>query len=208
MKLVEREDQRPTERQCLLDRFRGFAKEPRHLGRGLEIALGIDGEPPPGPVDRQVLADAGEDVLQFPPVGMMIEHVVDGDERHAGLPCDPGTPCQPRTVIAAIEHVGGQPHAAGGGSTQKRKQLIRFRDGFSHFQPAELPSNPIPGKGSADDAAAVGRSRGIDDRCADPASAGWMSRGRLAQQGKRWKLPCRSPSRQARPAMCSSKSSR
>ena len=148
-KLVEREGQRPTERQCLLDRFRGFAKEPRHLGRGLEIALGIDGEPPPGPVDRQVLADAGEDVLQFPPVGMMIEHVVDGDERHAGLPCDPGTPCQPRTVIAAIEHVGGQPHAAGGGSTQKRKQVIRFRDRFSLIfnQPEFCLRAPIPGNG-------------------------------------------------------------
>ena len=46
---------------------------------------------------------------------MVIEHVVDGDERHTCLACDRGAPEEPRAVIAAIEHVGGEPHATRGG---------------------------------------------------------------------------------------------
>jgi len=63
-----------------------------------------------------MLADAGEHVLQFSPVGVVIEHVVDGDERHADLARDCGAPKEPCAVIAAIEHVGGEPHAAAGGA--------------------------------------------------------------------------------------------
>ena len=47
------------------------------------MTLGIGVEPPAGLVDRQMLADAGEHVLQRAPVRMVVEHVVDGDQRHA-----------------------------------------------------------------------------------------------------------------------------
>src|SRR5262245_65831679 len=74
-----------------------------------------------------MLADAGEYVLQFSPVGVVIEHVVDGDERHAGLACDRDTPEETRAVIAAIEHVGGEPHAAAGGVAQEREEIACAR---------------------------------------------------------------------------------
>ena len=47
------------------------------LGVGFKQAAGI--------VDRDVLADAGQDILQGPPFGRVIEHVVDRDERDAVL---------------------------------------------------------------------------------------------------------------------------
>src|SRR5262245_63989638 len=74
-----------------------------------------------------MLADAGEYILQFSPVGVVIEHVVDGDERHAGLACDRGAPEEPHAVIAAIEHVGGEPHAAAGGVAQEREEIACAR---------------------------------------------------------------------------------
>ena len=95
------------------------------------MALGIDGEPPAGGVDRQMLADAGEHVLQLAPVGMVIEHVVDGDQRHAGLARELGAPRKPRAVVAAIEHGGGEPHAPGRGVAKaERRWLARRRPGF------------------------------------------------------------------------------
>ena len=126
--LIQREGQCRIERRCFFDRSRRIAEEARHLGGRLEIALGIDGKAASRGVDRQVLANAGEHVLQFPPVGMVIEHVVDGDERHAGLAGDRGAPGEPRAVIAAIEHVGGEPHAAAGGGAQEREEIacVRF----------------------------------------------------------------------------------
>ena len=114
----------------LFDRVRHLAKQPRHLGGRLEIALGIGGEPPAGLVDGQMLADAGEHVLQFAPVGVVIEHVVDGDQRHAGLRARVDAQRKPRAVIAAIEHAGGEPHAAGSGLAQdgEKRRFFRSRD--------------------------------------------------------------------------------
>jgi hypothetical protein len=120
---IEREGECGIERRGLLNRFRRVAEQARHLGGRLEIAFGIGGESPARPVDGQVLADTGEHVLQLPPVGMMIEHVVDGDERHAGRARDCGTLRQPRAVVAAKQHAGREPHALAGSFTQQGEQL-------------------------------------------------------------------------------------
>ncbi len=101
-------------------------EQARHLGGRLEIALGIGGEAASRRVDRQVLADAGEHVLQFAPIGVMIEHIIDRNQRHAGLPRHYGAPGEPRTVIAAVEHGGGEPHAVVGGFAQQREELGGF----------------------------------------------------------------------------------
>ena len=87
------------------------------------MALGIGGEAAAGLVDRQVLADAGEHVLQLAPVGVMIEHVVDGDQRHAGLPRERARRGEPRAVVAAIEHGGGEPHPARCGVAQAGEDI-------------------------------------------------------------------------------------
>ena len=60
-----------------------LAEQPRHLLGRLDVPLGIGLEPPAGLVDGQVLADAGDHVLQHAPAGLVVEHIVGGDQRHA-----------------------------------------------------------------------------------------------------------------------------
>ena len=70
--LVEREAQCGGKFQGLFDRLGRVPKQLRHLGGRLEVTLGIDGEAPAGLIERQMLADAGEHMLQLPAVGVMI----------------------------------------------------------------------------------------------------------------------------------------
>ena len=48
------------------------------------MPLGIGFQPPSGGLDRHFLPDAGDDVLQLPAFGGVIQHVVDRQQRHAG----------------------------------------------------------------------------------------------------------------------------
>ena len=80
------------------------------------MPLGIGCEQPAGRVDGDVLADAGDHVLQRPPFGRVIEHVVDRDQRNAGVCGDRREPRQPAAVVAAIEHAGGEPDAMRAGA--------------------------------------------------------------------------------------------
>ncbi len=120
--LVEREGELLAQPQRLGERVRRVAEQARHLLRGFQMALGIDGEPPAGVLQRHVLADAGEHVGELAPVGMMIEHVVDGDQRHVCVARQRQARGQPRAVVAAVEHGGGQPHAARRGFAQARQR--------------------------------------------------------------------------------------
>ena len=74
---------------------------------------------------RDMLADAGEHVLQRLALEVMIEDVVHRDERNAGGPRERDAGRQPRAVVAAIKHRGGEPHAAGRGIAQA---MERFRN--------------------------------------------------------------------------------
>ena len=58
---------------------------------------------------RHVLADAGDDVLQRAPFGRVIEHVIDGDQRHTGVAAMCSKPRKPPGIIAAIKQAGGEP---------------------------------------------------------------------------------------------------
>ncbi len=78
------------------------------------MALGIRAKLAAGAIDGGLLADAGEHVGERAAVGMVIEHVVDRDQRHVRLARQRNAARQPRAVAPAIEHRGGQPHAAGG----------------------------------------------------------------------------------------------
>ena len=66
------------------------AEQPDHLGRRLQMALGVGGKAKTGFVDRAVLADAGQHVLQRPPLRAVVEHVVGRDQRNAGAACEAG----------------------------------------------------------------------------------------------------------------------
>ena len=53
-------------------------------------------------MDRAMLADAGEDVLQYPAFGQMSMHIVDRDERDKEAFGDPGKSRNTLIVIAII----------------------------------------------------------------------------------------------------------
>src|SRR5262249_59568505 len=59
--------------------------------------------------------------------GGVIEGGGAGDERGAGWAGDRRAPEEPRAVIAAIEHVGGEPHVAAGGVAQEREEIAYVR---------------------------------------------------------------------------------
>ncbi len=109
--VAEREADAVHETDGLGERFGRVAEQMRHLAGRFQMALGIGFEPVAGGVERDMLADAGDDVLQRTPLGHMIEHVVDGDERHARGAGDAGKTLQAAGVVAMMEHAGGEPDA-------------------------------------------------------------------------------------------------
>ena len=64
-------------------RLRPIGKEPRHLRRRLQIALGIGRQPAAGGIERRVLANRREHVEERPLLGRRKAHAAGGDERHA-----------------------------------------------------------------------------------------------------------------------------
>ncbi len=95
------------------DRFRHIAKQPRHFMRGLEMAFRIGFKALADGVDRGLLANAGQHILQGAPCGMVIQHLVGGQERHAGGRCEAMKPNQATPVVAAVQQAGCKPHAIG-----------------------------------------------------------------------------------------------
>ena len=84
MKLRQREGEALGDLDGALDRMLLAAKQLQHLLDRLEMTLAIDLEPEARFRDGAFFADAGQDILQHAPVGMVIEHVIGGDER---CPC-------------------------------------------------------------------------------------------------------------------------
>ncbi len=72
------------------------------------MALGIGGEAKAGLFDRAAFADAGQHILQLPPLGQVIEHVVGGDQwqpRRLGQCCEM---CKTASVVTAIKMMRGE----------------------------------------------------------------------------------------------------
>ena len=67
--LVEAEAAALDDFEAALDRVLMAAKQPRHLLRRLQMALGIGGEAIAGFGNRAAFADAGQHILQRPPLG-------------------------------------------------------------------------------------------------------------------------------------------
>jgi hypothetical protein len=63
-------------------RFRITREQPRHLLRRLEMAIGVPLAPKAGLVDRDVVPDAGHDILQDPARRLVEQHVVGDDDRN------------------------------------------------------------------------------------------------------------------------------
>ena len=90
------------------------------------MALGIGGEAKPGLGDRAVLADAGQHILQRPPLGDVVEHVVGRDERQPGLVGDRGEAGEAPRIVAAIEMLRGEIGAAGKIRRDARGEIRRL----------------------------------------------------------------------------------
>ncbi len=95
------------------DRLRQVAKQPRHFGRRLEVAFRIGLKPPADGLDGGLLANAGEHILQRAARGVMIQHLVGGEQRHMGRQREMMQPRQTAPVVAAVQQARRQPHAIG-----------------------------------------------------------------------------------------------
>ena len=115
---VEREGELLAEKQRFFDRLRRVAEQPRHFLRRFQVTLGIGGKLAPGAVDGGFFADAGEHVGERAAVGMVIEHVVDRDQRHLRLARQFFEAREPRAIASAIEHRCGEPHAMRGSGAE------------------------------------------------------------------------------------------
>ena len=81
-------------------------------------------EPAAGRGQRHVLADAGDDVLQRTPFGRVVEHVIDGDQRHPGVGRNLRKPRKPPVVVAAIEQAGSKPDGTARQGLRQPRQHI------------------------------------------------------------------------------------
>ncbi len=118
-KLIERKIDAIGKAQGLPDRLGMIAKQPDHLGRRLEMPLGIGLQQAAGGLDTGLLADATDDVLQHPPLGQVIEHVIGGDQRDADIVRNPLQAGQAPPVVAMMEQAGGEPDALGRQAAQR-----------------------------------------------------------------------------------------
>ena len=100
--LIERERNAAGKPHGFRDRLRHIAKQPRHFIRRLEIALRIGFKTLADGIDSRLLANAGQNVLQGTARGMVIQHLVGRQQRHAGRRSDVMKPHQTALVIAAI----------------------------------------------------------------------------------------------------------
>jgi hypothetical protein len=59
-----------------------------------------------------MLANAGDHILQRPPLRRVVKHIAYRDERNSGFCRDPGKARQPPGIVAAIEYADAEPHRA------------------------------------------------------------------------------------------------
>ncbi len=81
------------------------AEEPRHLRRRLQMAFGMGFQAIACGGDSTALADAGDDVLQLPPLRGVVEHVIGGDERQSRALRQRRQAMEALRIVAAIEHL-------------------------------------------------------------------------------------------------------
>ncbi len=72
------------------------------------MALGVAGKPEARFVYAACLPDAGEHILKAAPGGIVIEHIVGGDKRHARRLGQRRKPVQPPGIVPMKAAGGGQ----------------------------------------------------------------------------------------------------
>ena len=102
------------------DRLGIVREEARHLTCAFEMALGVAREPKARFIDGAGVADAGEHILKAAAGGIVIEHIVGGDERHARRVGKGREPVQPLGIVSVKAAGGGKIDAA----FQPRRQAV------------------------------------------------------------------------------------
>ena len=97
---------------CIRDRLRMAGKQAGHFAGTFEMALGVAREPEACFVNGAGVADAGQHLLKAAAGGIVIKHVVGGDEgnvRRTGKRCEP---MEPFGVVSVEAAGGGKIHPA------------------------------------------------------------------------------------------------
>jgi hypothetical protein len=90
---------------------------------GLEIAFRIGFKTPADGVDGGLLANAAQNILQRTTRGMVIQHLVGRQQRHARRGGDAMEPHQTAPVVAAIQQAGRKPHPIGAAALQSIQNM-------------------------------------------------------------------------------------
>ena len=132
---------RPANRMVSAIASRAIAKQPRHFIRGLEIAFRIGFKTLADGVDGGLLANAGQNILQRAARGMVIQHLVGRQQRHAGGRGDAMEPHQTAPVVAAIQQARRKPHPIGAAALQSIQNIKRFcrLEAMRQHQDQKLP---------------------------------------------------------------------
>ena len=138
--LIERKFDAPGEADRLCNCVGRIAEQRRHFARGFQMPLGIGFEKTTGFVERPVLADAGDDVLQWAPLGRMIEHVVGGQECDARFARD-----LPRACAGAAGRRRDRASTPPATRDQVRRSDNFFSTFFKFVIPAEAGAQAFDG---------------------------------------------------------------
>ena len=91
----------------------GIVREkPGHFAGAFQMALGVAGKAEACFVDGAGVADAGEHILKAAAGGVVVEHIVGGDEGHARRLGKSREPVQPLGIVAMKAAGGGKIDAA------------------------------------------------------------------------------------------------
>ena len=112
LEVIQREPAALEEARRLADGFGRCAKQPRHLLGGFQMPLGIGFQKAARLLQRPMLADAGDDILQRPAFRRVIQHVVHGDQRDKRAVGNVPQLRQPAAIVAAIKQTGCEPDRA------------------------------------------------------------------------------------------------
>ena len=121
--LIQRKCDAPGKADGFRNRCRMIAEQPRHLFGRLQMPFRIGIQPPTDRIDRGLFPDTGEHVLQRTAGGVMVEHLIGGEQRHFCGLRKARKLGQPAAVVAAIEQACRKPHALGAGRLQPRQQF-------------------------------------------------------------------------------------
>ena len=125
-----------------------------------------------------MLADAGEHVLQRPPFGPVIEHVIGGKERHADTAGKPRQEREAAAIAGAMQAVRHQADAAGKGLLQRHERRFqRSVRSLSRHDAEDHARSPFEEIGKIEVAVALlGAAVAERKQAAEPAIGGAIGR--------------------------------